>query len=117
MGSCCRGSPKRQGTESGARIGRAVLEGAGGDTPQYACTLHSPAERAPGAGSWLWTLTRRCIGGRSREIDAGQEGARRKQVCITGPKTRLWPDRLSLQVRRRELAGPQPKAWLQRVGR
>ena len=42
-------------------------------TRRNTCTLHSTAERAPRAGSWLWTLARRSIRGRSGEIDAGQE--------------------------------------------
>jgi enoyl-CoA hydratase/carnithine racemase len=41
--------------------------------PQHARTLHSALERAHRARSWLRTVARRSVGGRSRQINASQE--------------------------------------------
>ena len=73
MGSGRRSSPKRQGAQPGAGIGRAVLEGARSNTPQYPRTLHAAVEGAHRAGSWLRTLTRRGVRRSAREINARQE--------------------------------------------
>ena len=51
----------------------AVLEGSGSDAPRHAGAFHSTLERAHRAGSRLRTVTRRSVGGRSREIQASQE--------------------------------------------
>src|SRR5262252_7715170 len=70
MGSGCRGCAEREGAQSGAGTGRAVCEGAGSDAPQHARALHSTAEGAHRAGSWVRTVARRSVGGRPREINA-----------------------------------------------
>ncbi len=60
-GSGRRSSAKRQGAQPSTGIGRAVFEGARGNTPQHPHTLHATVEGAPSAGSWLRTLTRRSV--------------------------------------------------------
>src|SRR5260370_897759 len=73
MGGGRRSSAKRQGAQPGTGIGRAVFEGAPGDTPQHPHTLDATAEGAHRERSWLRTLTRRSVRRWPREIHASQE--------------------------------------------
>src|ERR1700682_1462414 len=73
MGSGRRRSAKRQGGQPSTGIGRAVFEGARGNTPQHTHTLHATVEGAHSEGSWLRTLTRRSVRRWPREINASQE--------------------------------------------
>src|SRR4029077_20079122 len=59
--------------QSGAGIGRVVLEGSGSDAPQYARSLHSTAKGADCARCRIRTVARRSFSGRSHEINASQE--------------------------------------------
>jgi hypothetical protein len=61
------------GARSGKGIGGAVFEGAGSDAPQHARALHATAEGGHRAGSWIRTVARRSICGRSRKINEFQE--------------------------------------------
>src|SRR5580692_5999936 len=73
MGSGCRSSAERQGTQPGAGFGRAVPEGSGSDAPKHARAFHPAFEGAHRARSWLWIVARRSVGGRPREINASQK--------------------------------------------
>jgi enoyl-CoA hydratase/carnithine racemase len=55
--------PNGKGAQSGAGIGRAVLEGSGSDSPQYARIFHSAVERAYCPRSRLWTVARGSVSG------------------------------------------------------
>jgi len=74
---------KRQGAQPSTGIGRAVFEGARGNTPQHPHTLHAAVEGAHSEGSWLRTFTRRSVRRWPREIHASQEliGCPEKQAC------------------------------------
>src|SRR6476619_6216692 len=73
MGSRGRSRAERQGAQSGAGTGRAVLKGSGSDASRHAYPLHSTIEGAHCARSWLWTVARRSIVGRSGKIKAIEE--------------------------------------------
>src|SRR6478736_6010990 len=73
MGSRGRSRAERQGAQSGAGTGRAVLEGSGSDASRHAYPLHSTIEGAHCARSWLWTVARRSIVGRPGKIKAVEE--------------------------------------------
>ena len=47
--------PNGKALSRAQELAEAVLEGAGGNTPQHARTFHSTPEGAPRAGSWLRT--------------------------------------------------------------
>src|SRR5258706_2192289 len=67
-----RSRAERQGTQSGAGTGRAVLEGSGSDASLHAYPLHSTIKGAHCARSWIWAVARRSVVGRPNEIK-GQE--------------------------------------------
>src|SRR2546425_6164117 len=69
MGSGCRGCSERKGSQSGAGVGRIILEGSGSNAPQYACPFHSAFERAHRARGWLRAVARRSVGSRSYQIE------------------------------------------------
>src|SRR6476469_3437005 len=73
MGSRGRSRAERQGAQSGAGTGRAVLEGSGSDASRHAYPLHSTIEGAHCARSWLWTVARRSLVGRPGKIKAVEE--------------------------------------------
>src|SRR6476620_11843741 len=73
MGSRGRSRAERQGAQSGAGTGRAVLEDSGSDASRHAYPLHSTLEAAHCARSWLWTVARRSIVGRPGKIKAIEE--------------------------------------------
>ena len=79
MGSGCRGCTKRDSAQTGAGIGRVVLEGSGSDAPQHARSLHSAAKGAGCARSRIRTVARRSFSGRSHEINASQESSCRSE--------------------------------------
>ncbi len=65
--------PERQGSGTCSGTGRFVPAGSGSDAPEYAHSLHSTAEGAHRAGSWLRTIARRSVIGRFGKIKAIQE--------------------------------------------
>jgi hypothetical protein len=71
--SGCRSCAERSGARSGTGVGQVVLEGSRSDPPQHARTFHSTVEGAHRARSWIWTIARRSVGSRSRQINASQE--------------------------------------------
>src|SRR5580700_1570145 len=82
MGSRGRSRAERQGAQSGAGTGRAVLEGSGSDAPGHAHPLHSTIEGVHRARSWIWVVARRGIVGRPNEIKS------QESTCVIVPP---WP--------------------------
>ena len=64
--------PNGNSTRSGARIGRALPESAGGNAPRHTRPFHSTVKGADRARSWLRTVARGSLRGRPREINASE---------------------------------------------
>src|SRR5580700_660962 len=106
MGSGGRSRPERQGTQSGAGTGRAVLEGSGSDAALHAYPLHSTIKGAHCARSWIWAVARRSIVGCPNEI----KGQKWSCVILRGSRTNVRclaiSGRSSVTVKKN--AAPQP---------